>query len=872
MDIRLGLHLDGQYGRDAANQIGAVDVGPLGLLSILETQLGLVPPATGAVQRTVQYRDCLQELSNSGRFFQQSFEADDFGTAATLLSWRDEWRLHGWTGEIAAGSSQRLHDMVDLEKAAAGVLDPGMAERLLAVLDAMGTKRTLIESVTLLDALPNFVPLWQLVLNKLPIQGPIKVTASGRGLLGELQQRILNAGQMATESPLVWDDDGSLVVARGETTILTARWISETMTQSGDHALLVATSEAAATDAYLASANHPRQGLSEASVFRPALQLLPLVLDLLWNPLNFNSLIQFLTHPICPLRSKVRRRLAEIQSQYPGIGGPRWQHEKLAIQEEAGEQAAQIRDAIEFWVEHPRFDPSSGVPTATVLERIQKLAEYFRNCPSDASEARHFAYMVGYNQCMTFCESLGRLLGQEVESLRPRQLEQLAAQATAHGSNNPLRVAEVGAIPCITHPGAVTQPNNVVLWGPLDMPSMPPPWPWSKSEIAALRSAKCAIPDAGLRLQQAAAEWLRPILAAKEKLILVLPPLDHESHPVWQMIKVLIPDLPIYSIESMLRNGSDPLVEIKHTPLPRLKRWWTLPEEVSLPVVAKYSYSQLEKQIFNPYQWLLGYAAKLRSGTLLSLVDDFRLRGLLAHSLVDRLYRGADGLNISDAQFAAWLDPAFDQLIKEEGAVYLMPGRRTDLENLRQSLRRAVTEMRDILRKSGVTLVESERELSGHFAGGALGGYSDLVLTRPDGSNAIIDMKWTGKVHRTKLEESRHLQLAIYAELLRQSTGHWPTVAYFLFKEGKLLTRESYWFSGVPPVGKFNSESTAELWQRFLVTWHWRQEQFEQGLFEVALDSVIEDPSTPPEEGLPPEVLKVDYNEFQHLAGWEERA
>ena len=54
MDIRLGLHLDGQYGRDAANQIGAVDVGPLGLLSILETQLGLVPPATGAVQRTVQ--------------------------------------------------------------------------------------------------------------------------------------------------------------------------------------------------------------------------------------------------------------------------------------------------------------------------------------------------------------------------------------------------------------------------------------------------------------------------------------------------------------------------------------------------------------------------------------------------------------------------------------------------------------------------------------------------------------------------------------------------------------------------------------------------------------------------------------------------
>lgn len=32
-----------------------------------------------------------------------------------------------------------------------------------------------------------------------------------------------------------------------------------------------------------------------------------------------------------------------------------------------------------------------------------------------------------------------------------------------------------------------------------------------------------------------------------------------------------------------------------------------------------------------------------------------------------------------DADFAAWFNPAFDQLISEEGTMYLMPGRRTDL-------------------------------------------------------------------------------------------------------------------------------------------------------------------------------------------------
>ena len=44
MKIRFGLHLDGQHGRDAINQLGASDVGPLSLLTIMETQLELVSP------------------------------------------------------------------------------------------------------------------------------------------------------------------------------------------------------------------------------------------------------------------------------------------------------------------------------------------------------------------------------------------------------------------------------------------------------------------------------------------------------------------------------------------------------------------------------------------------------------------------------------------------------------------------------------------------------------------------------------------------------------------------------------------------------------------------------------------------------------
>lgn len=872
MKLRLGLHLDGQHGRIPTNRMGVLDVGPLGLLGILETQLGLVPTSATAAQRCVQYRECLQQINGPDRFFHKSYEADDFGTAATLLAWRDEWRVHGWSGDIGNEGSKRLRDMAAVEELALAVLSPGIAERLQSILDVMQSRRLRIESIALIDPLGAFPLLWQRVLNKLPIASPEVPTAIGRGMLNLIQQAILGAGSAGAEAPIDWHDDGSLYVVRGETSVVCGRWIAEVLSQTGANTLYVATSEAATTDAFLAASDYPRQGLSASSAFRPALQLLPLQLELLWKPLNFNALVQFLTHPICPLSGRIRRRLARVQSQYPGIGGPRWREAIAEIEVEAGDRASKVRHAIEYWIEHPRFDPLIGAPVATVLARTQRLADFFRNSPDDASAALRLAYVAGYNQCRSFAESLAGVLKQGVELLRPRQLEQLAALATSRGNDNPLRVPEVGARPSVTHPSAAIDKHAVVVWGPLDAPALPSAWPWSKTEMEALRTAGCFLPDPDTLLQREAENWRRPILAAKDKLILILPPNERESHPVWQMLTALVPALPITPIESVLHVEATSMRPIVYSPLPEIKRWWALPEGTTIPPVEEYSFSQLEKQVFNPFHWLLANAAKLRPGSLLSLVVEFRLKGLLAHSLVERLYRDADGLAMSDDQFARWFGPAFDQLIEEEGAIYLMPGRRADHDNLRQALYRGLLELRRIVRAANVVSVEPERKLSGHFPGGKLGGYSDLILTKSDGSHAILDMKWAGKSHRARLEENRHLQLATYAELLRQSTTQWPAVGYFLFSQEKLLTCDDQWFPGTHPVINRSGENTAQLWQRFLVTWKWRQAQFADGFFEVVLDKCDDEDSIPPDDGLPIEVLNATYNDYLHLAGWGERA
>lgn len=870
MKLRFGLHLDGQHGRYATNQLGFSDVGPLGLLTILETQLGLVSPQESASERIVQYRECLLKFDSQERFFHASLARDDFGVAAELLEWRDTWRLHGWTGTIPSdNTSVRLNDMAEVEALAISQVAPGLAQRLNAVLQALKHRKHLIESIELLTPVGVLPLLWQRVLEKMPCIAEKQEATCGTSTLGHIQER-LSSGKAGP--PIPWNDDGSVIVARSETLSTGARWLAETLRKNANSTLYVASTAAQTTEAYLAAADHPRQGLSDTNAFRPALQLLPLTIELLWAPVNFHALIQFLTHPISPVAVRARRKLAGIQSDYPGVGGPRWQAVLNELDEDYGEHATKVRSNISYWIEHDRYDPATGVPVAVLLERAQRLTEFFRNSPGDASPALRHAYASGFSQCQAFATNLSRLSAQGVELLRPRQVNQLARQSTARGNDNPLRVAEVGSVPCINHPDAAISQYDTVIWGPLDAPALPSPWPWSKSEMATLAKTGCRLPDPGDLLQQEAETWLKPVLTARQQLILLLPPPDHEIHPVWQAIESLFESVPVTSVEDLLSGTDATLDVVPIKPLPAIKRWWEFPKGTKLPQTTEYSYSQLEKQIFNPYHWLLSYAARLRSGSLLSIADDFRLKGLLAHSLVERFYEATDGGEMPDADFTAWFNPAFDQLIIEEGAVYLMPGRRTDLENLRLTLHRAMIELRRLLRNAGVSLVEAERQLAGHFPGGNLTGKSDLVLSKPNGDLAIVDLKWSGNTHRDRLANNRHIQLAIYAELLRQSTGRWPSVAYFLLSQATLLSREDGCFPGVTPVADKTGENTAQLWLRFLETWTWRQQQFAEGRFEVVLEESDEPDSMPPDNGLSIEVLNTSYNECLHLAGWGEQA
>jgi hypothetical protein len=872
--IRLGVRLDGQAGWHFGPAVGRSVVGPLGFLTLLETHLGLLRAPVSQSERVVQMRQCLRAAMTGPRFYARSFEADELGSAATLLGWRDMWFEHGWSGTLAAGAEDRLADMVAVEALASSAVAPGLGQRLADVASALQHRRPQIERIALLDPLADFSLAWRRVLHHLPVVDASMVEPAGRSgtMLRDLQDALCQARDGERARRLAWRGDGTLRVVRAETVLGAAQWQAMQMRQGHASQVIVAPCGGSLLDAALAAADRPRLGLAGASTLRPALQLVPLAMKLLWAPLDFSALLQFLTHPLHPIHPMARRRIAERLADAPGIGGKGWQELLDEIAAGLGERGARVMADVAFWIEHERFDPAERAPLSAALERAERLATFFSNRLLDEDLARRAAWHAGHAQASALRLALQALIAQGDDRIGLEMLNKLVAQASGRGSGNPLLDAQAGALSSVTDPAAVVEPFDEVTWWQIAAGPIPAPYVWSKSEIESLRAAGAELPEISSLLERQARGAQRPLLLARERLTLVLPPPGQEVHPVWLLVEGLLgKNVPIEPVESVLAaEPVDGITPVKHETLPALRRWWQLPGGTAVPWPAKVSYSSLQPLFFNPYQWLLRYPARLQGSALLNMPNDFRLLGQLAHRAVERLYGHAGSLGWTTEQVAHWFDENLDAIVNEEGAVLRMPGKRSELEGFRLRFRASLLRLHTHLQSARVEQVESEKEFEAETSLGLLHGSTDLLLSFGGSREAVIDMKWAGtSKYRKVLEQGSHLQLAVYAFLQERASKRWPAVGYYILREGDLLTPAGNLFPDARLVSQAEG-ATAALWEQAKATWRWRRAQIDKGAVELVVDGTeATDESAPPADAMVIEPLDARYNPYGHLAGWE---
>jgi hypothetical protein len=876
MRVTFGASLDARQGPSAGSFFDEPLVGPMGLLGLLETYLGLAAPEVPVARRVAIYLGALQQADAvQPRFYRASLVADGFGTAAWLLDWRDTWMLGGWAGQAGDGAPPRIADLAAAEQAAAGTLPPGLAERLAACAAALrATGSRPFSAVTLLEPPDTLPRAWQQVLALLPGVTVQQSAPQGSGALRRLQQAALQAvtdGRTTGALP-DWADDGSVACVRAPTATAAEHWLGALhAAQPQADRLVVAETRGSSLDTTLEAIGSVRCGFETASALRPPLQALGLALDLYWDPLDIGRVVDFLTHPVGPFSRSARQRLAEAVADQPGIGGPEWTKAREAAVQTAAEDGDALRENIAFWLEGPRFSRDAGLPVAHARACAERLREAFRRrLGGSAGQAAVFG--PAHRQCATVADSLAELAHRGQAHVSPRELEQLLARATPQGSTSPDAQPQVGCMRSAGLAAACVEPADEVLWWMPAAPALPAPAPWSAAERRALQDLGVALPDPAQALAALSQQWLRPLLAARQRFVLVLPPEGTEVHPTRQLLQQLVPGLERAALDVSACPGLQP-TPVARQLLPAVPRYLQLPAPVALPE-GQLSYTALNELFNAPALHVLKKVARLKPTEVLAAEDGNRLLGVLAHRVFEQLFSHTDALAWSDEQALAWLRGIVGPLLQTEGATLLMQGAGMGQQRFRLLCERAVCALLAHLREAGAERVQTEAKLEGHFADASLGGTLDLLVHLPGGRCAVIDMKWSGTSrYRELLAEGGHLQLALYSSLVEQQPpARLAPVAlgYFIIDSRALLVSHP----GVFPRGSVHAPpgrpAVPALLAQAQASWAWRTGQLAKGCVEVV-------PPDPPDDHAGPEgTLPVqgpnarwERDHLVLLGGWE---
>lgn len=155
--IIFGMDLDGARW-SGGTSVGEITCGPLGLLKFLETRYALSGAEASEFERIDAYARKIDAANCD--WCRDSFRKDRWGTAATLLSWRDELVSLCWDFK-ALGNSARFAALAKIE-AAGPSLPIGLADRLARI--ASEERRKIPGKLMLVDDYDDLPLVWRKVI------------------------------------------------------------------------------------------------------------------------------------------------------------------------------------------------------------------------------------------------------------------------------------------------------------------------------------------------------------------------------------------------------------------------------------------------------------------------------------------------------------------------------------------------------------------------------------------------------------------------------------------------------------------------------------------------------------------------------------
>jgi RecB family exonuclease len=823
--------------------------GPAQLLRDLELRLGLERQPAPDALRTMRWAARMDTLAASTDltpqarpFYARSFEVDRLGTAEAVLGMRDALVEAGWDRVAIPDGGPRLHAIAELEARTEADLPLGVSDRIAAVaraLEAHGRASdeplTLYESVTLAESRECWPAVWQRTFQNLERAGTqlVRLEAALPGAPPESDLGKVQAALRATSSngKAELRRDGTLVVLAAETTVEAGRAAAAMLgAETPEDVVVIRDGDAASLDHALLVHGVPTQGLHSASPWRAALQVLPLALELAFEPKDPYRVFELLSLPKGPFTGASARRLARALSRSPGVGGRAWEEAK----ERLAEPRAELLGRIAEWFEQPGADPLVGALVADLLKVTARVRAWLASrVATDPEDSTLYAALL---QCDAFTEALENERRATLDLVAVRRLAEFVVSV---GAALELVPETASRIAHVSSPLGLWAARPTVMWWSFCHAQERLFGPgWRGHELVALAKAGVSFPAPSLLLTEQAKGWRRAIQAATEHLILVVPTSRAGQrlapHPVWDEVVARLgldeaSQLSITtSCEDLLRDGAEgpPIGALALLELPVGRAEWTVNFTTPLEVAA-HSPSSLSTLLGCPLRWVLEQLAGLESERS-SIPPMYLLSGMLGHRLIEELH-GRGAFRLSEAELEVEAARELDGLFEREGAVLHRPGQGNERAQLRRQLIDAACGLVRVLRQDGFSVVAVEQPFEVPWQGARLRGRTDLLARNDAGRRVVIDMKWGQADYRKALENGEALQLAAYTHAV-SNPGDGVDAAFFSLKGNKVLGLSTL---GLAAAQVIAGPGLLETWRRVERTLPVLQDQITLGRLAV---------------------------------------
>ncbi len=800
--------------------------GPGVLLRWLETQLGLQAAAVPDSTRVLEFAAALERTP--GPSFAASLAADRWGTASELLERRDALRLAGWDGRAGAEHPSLLNDLARATERSP-LRWPDEAERLARVLAALDEGQRLPPHRVILFDPPDRWPLrWRGVLARLATVPPPARSASAGAetALRTIQDQLLGGAlpPAGTDPSLRWlRSRSALAACEAVARALAAEpaRLTDTIICCEDPTV------ALALDGCLKRLGLPTAGASLLAATHPVLQVLPLALRLCWEPVDPALLLAFLALPVGPIPRRAAHRLADALASQPGLGSQAWDTALERLCSPEADPEGKLRERLRTWLAIGRRPWGSPLPAALVKERCARMAQWATGRARLAESATDEALLA---EALEIAASQAGTLGALVETqggdLSEPQLARLLEATLPQGMSAQPHVEAAGGPRLVASLAEIMVPCARLIWLGLGTGDPPTP-PWTVQELHALRAAGIDLDDGSRALSARREAERRGLSRVTETLLAVALPADEElrPHPLWLRIKGALQrgdvEHPV-DLETVLTGHCPDDVAPWRFPQeafavrpaqPRRPRW-ILPPGL-LRDRTSTSASDLTCRLACPLQWVFRYAARLEPGAMVSLPDDFLLKGTFGHSVLQAVRRADGTVHPPDAAEQAVLR-RFDERLPVDAAPLAQPARLEERLRFRGELAAAARTLAAALRAGGYRIEGFEVPIEGAALGRKLVGFIDCLLARQDGEEGVIDFKYAGREkYRRLLEEGRGAQLATYAQARMQAvTASPPGVGYLILADGLLYTPGGSPLRGAVPAQVVRGPAIGAVWEQ----------------------------------------------------------